>query len=170
MRYPAQLGSFFALSILSVSLLADGPPQAANAAPTQDGSATAGPVVPPPQPCFQASPGGFVLLRDGTSSEFGKTITLKDGTTVAPDGRILRPDGTAVKLAVGEWLNVDGVVCSPAHPAPVASVTSAAGVLSFQGTKSVSQAGLDLGLAEAERRTKAAIDEAVATAPGHPAK
>jgi hypothetical protein len=67
-------------------------------------------------------------------------------------------------------LDLHGVVSNAANSAGTAPVSGPAGVVSAKGTDSISQAGLELGTAEAERRTNAAIDEAVTAAPNQSAK
>jgi hypothetical protein len=110
------------------------------------------------------------LVRDGKVSALRKEIKLTNGTTVKPDGQILRPDGTPLTLGTGEWLDVDGTVCDGARPAAAPSTPKPDDVANSAGTESTSQAGADLGAAEAKRRTKAAIDEAIVAAPTSAAK
>jgi hypothetical protein len=64
---------------------------------------------------IQVSSEGASLVRDGESSPLRKGVTLTDGTIVAPNGEILRADGSPVTLRAGEWLDLDGQVCSPEH-------------------------------------------------------
>jgi hypothetical protein len=119
---------------------------------------------------IQVSSEGASLVRDGESSPLRKGVTLTDGTSVAPNGDIIRADGSPLRLRAGEWLDLDGQVCSPEHAPAPARVTSPAGMVSSRGTESVSQAAADLGEAEAKRRTDAAISEAISAAPNNSAK
>ena len=169
MRYSNPIAAAFACTIISASVLADGPPKGEVVLTATNAAGTAA-SVPASEYRIQVTPRGAVLVRDGKAAALQKQVTLTDGTTIQPDGAISRADGTTLKLAEGEWLDVNGAVGHGASPKSPAPVTGAAGVMSSKGTDSVSQAGLDQGTAEAERRTKQAIDEAVTAAPNNSAK
>ncbi|MEY2407782.1 MAG: hypothetical protein QOF48_452 [Verrucomicrobiota bacterium] len=55
--------------------------------------------------------GVVVLQKDGgrVTLKRGQTITMSDGSKVASDGTVIRPDGTKIKVAEGEIYKLPGV-------------------------------------------------------------
>lgn len=170
-----------ACGLVSVSLFAQTDDSAASAAssggvtsPTATELALPGPVA-----TSQHQHDGITLLagkvmitRNGVTSPLDKEMTLPNGIHVRPDGSMIGMDSAPLALRADQTLGFDGnITPRQTTTAPPQSAAAAeVGGAKAGGTAAVNQAAAELGEAEAQRRTKVAIDTAAAPDPNSSAK
>ncbi|HMI61165.1 MAG TPA: DUF6799 domain-containing protein [Puia sp.] len=58
--------------------------------------------------CVMMKDGQVMAMKDGQKMKLEQTMTLTNGTTIAPDGTIKWPDGKTAMLKEGQSIYMDG--------------------------------------------------------------